>query len=99
MSTARTRLLSRKLLRGTPYSIVVRNELVVLQIKGEDVLVLDTDEAVRMCLGLRHGVRIARKNKGEKPKLFGFADLTDAVADELELQKSRDGTAVFAKVR
>ena len=96
----RQKKIGDRLLRGTPYQVVVRDTDIVLQINGRDALVLPYDEAIRMCIGLRHGVRIAKKNAGiSGVQMYGFADLTDAVADELEMQKSRDGTAVYFQAR
>ncbi len=90
------RSLTEKLLRGTPYQVLVRGTDVVLSIKGKE-LVLHPDTALDMAMGLKHAARIAKKKAGLPPVPHGIADLTDAVADEREIQKSRDGTAVFAK--
>lgn len=96
------RPVGQKLLRNTEYGVVVRGTTVVLQIRGQDALVLDWVTAVRMAHFLRHGSRIAKANAGLSGiavPVAGFADLTDANLDELEAQKSRDGTAVFSRVR
>ena len=90
------RSLTEKLLRGTPYEILVRGIDVVLKIKGKE-LVLHPDTALDMAMGFKHAARLAKKKAGLPPVVHGIADLTDAVADEREIQKSRDGTAVFAR--
>lgn len=93
-----SRSLTEKLLRGTPYDILVRGVDVVLSINGKE-LVLHPDTALDMAMGFKHAARIAKKKAGLPPVRHGIADLTDATADEREIQKSRDSTAVFGRAK
>lgn len=94
-----SRSVGQKMLRNTPYGIVVRGVDVVLQIRGQDALTLDWETANKIAHFLRHGARIAKENAGfQGVQIIGFADLTDAAAEALKAQKSRDGTAVFSRV-
>lgn len=89
--------IGEKLLAGTPYGVEVRGVDVVLTVGGRSI-VLHYDDANKLAVFLRAGGKIAKRRAGDlSVKLLGFADLTDANADELEAQKNRDGTAVFAR--
>jgi hypothetical protein len=73
-----------------PYGSVV-----VLTINGTQ-LPMSYDTANRLAVMLRGYGREAKRNAGDvSTKVIGFANLTDAVLDELQIQKRRDGTAVF----
>ncbi len=92
------RSLTERLLRGTPYDILVRGTDVVLRIYGKE-LTLHPDTAIDMAMGFKHAARIAKKKAGLPPVVHCIADLTDKTADDREIEISRDGTAIFAKAR
>ena len=73
--------------------------VVVLTINGTK-LPMSYDTANKLAVLLRGHGKIAKQNAGDlSTKVIGFANLTDAVADELKFQRRRDGTAAFATVR
>lgn len=68
---------------------------VVLTINGT-AFVMGYDFANRLAVLLRGHGKMAKRNAGDfSTKVFGFGNLTDAVADELKAQRTRDGTAGF----
>ena len=84
-------------MRNTPFAFVVRGENVVFQLDGRDALTVHWTLANKFAHLWRHSARKAKQNAGDAGvQIIGFAELTDANMDELQLQKSRDGTAVFA---
>lgn len=91
--------IGEKLMKRTPYGVRVEGIDVLLTI-GPKLVRMDYDTANKMAVFLRHAGRIAKKRAGDHSvKVVGFADLTDAYADELEAQRSRDGTAVLARIK
>lgn len=67
---------------------------------GSRAVSLDYDTANRLAVLLRGHARVAKRNAGDHSlKVIGFANLTDAVLDDLKAQKSRDHTAAFIKPR
>lgn len=88
-----------KLLSQTPYRVYVNGRQVVMEL-GRQACTLDYDTAINLAVMLNWAGRKAKTIAGDGSMRFiGIADLTDAVADELEAQRSRDGSAVFARVR
>jgi hypothetical protein len=86
-----TEVLSRR----TSVGVAVDDVRVVLRL-GDRVVSLDYDTANRLAVLLRGHARVAKRNAGDiSTKVIGFANLTDAVLDELKAQRRRDGTAVF----
>jgi hypothetical protein len=82
--------------RRAPISVYVEDVRVVLTLGNQSVS-LDYDTANRLAVLLRGHGRIAKQNAGDVSlKVIGFANLTDAVLDDLKVQKSRDNTAVFS---
>jgi hypothetical protein len=68
---------------------------VLLTINGTK-LPLTYDTANRLAVMLRGYGKMAKHNAGDLTvKPIGFANLTDAVADELKLQRVKDRTAAF----
>lgn len=68
---------------------------VALTINGT-TFVMSYDFANRLAVLLRGHGKMAKRNAGDcSTKVIGFANLTDAVADEIKAQKRRDGTAGF----
>jgi hypothetical protein len=54
------------------------------------------DTANKLAVMLRGYGKMAKQNAGDlSVRPIGFANLTDAVAEELKLQRRRDGTAAF----
>lgn len=85
------------ILKRTPYGTRVEGVDVVMTI-GTKAARMDYHTAHKLAVFLRHSARIAKKRAGDESRVFiPFADLTDANADELEAQISRDGTAVFGR--
>ena len=79
----------------TQVGVAVDGVRVALRI-GTRAVSLDYDTANRLAVLLRGHARIAKRNAGDHSmKVIGFANLTDAVLDELQAQRMRDGTAVF----
>lgn len=90
--------IGEKLMRHTLYGVRVEGIDVVLTV-GDKAIRMDYPTAHKMAVFLRHAGEIAKRSAGDGSlHLIGFADLTDANADEMEAQKSRDGTAVFARI-
>lgn len=68
---------------------------VVLMINGTR-LPMTYDTANKIAVMLRGYGKMAKANAGDLTvRPIGFANLTDGVAEELKLQKRRDGTAAF----
>lgn len=86
-----------KILRQTAYGTRVEGTIVVMTVGAKNCR-MDYDTALKLSAFLRHSGRIAKRNAGDHSKKFTvFADLTDANLDELEAQRSMDGTAVFSR--
>lgn len=69
--------------------------VVVLTINGT-ALRMSYDTANQLAVMLRGYGRTAKQNAGDlTTRVIGFANLTDAVADELRIQRRRDNTAGF----
>lgn len=84
-----------KILKQTPYGVRVEGTVVVMTI-GKKNCRMDYDTALKLSAFLRNGGRQAKRNAGDGAMKFTvYADLTDANLDELDAQRSRDGTAVF----
>ena len=82
--------------KRAPISVRVDGVTVVLTI-GNRSVVLDYDTANRLAVLLRGNGKIAKRNAGDvSTKVIGFANLTDAVLDELHVQKSRDNSAAYS---
>jgi hypothetical protein len=68
---------------------------VVLEINGTK-LPMSYNTAIDLAVMLRGYSKQAKANAGDvSTRVLGFANLTDAVTEELRIQKSRDGTAAF----
>lgn len=68
---------------------------VVLTINGT-ALPMTYDTANKLAVMLRGYGKQAKRNAGDvSVKTIGFANLTDAVAEEFAFQRRRDGTAAF----
>lgn len=90
--------LGEQLLKQTPYGVTVEGVDVVMQV-GTATCRMDYTTAIKLGTFLYHGGKMAKRNAGDASRgVIGIATLTDASADELEAQFSRDRTAVFAKV-
>jgi hypothetical protein len=88
--------IGEKILKQTPYGVRVEGTVVVMTI-GTKNCRMDYDTALKLSAFLRHGGRTAKRIAGDQSRKFTvFADLTDANADELEVQLSRDRTAVYS---
>ena len=87
--------IGEKILKRTPYGTRVEGTMVVMTI-GTKAVRMEYDVALKLSAFLRHAGRLAKRHAGDQSRHFTiFADLTDANADELEAQISRDGTAVY----
>jgi hypothetical protein len=63
---------------------------------GSRAVSLDYDTANRLAVLLRGHGREAKRNAGDvSVKVIGFANLTDAVLDELKAQKSSIATSIY----
>ncbi len=88
-----------KLLRATPYRVTINGTQVTMEL-GEKACTMDYDTAINLAVMLNWAGRKAKQIAGDgSMRMIGIADLTDANADERQIQKSRDGTAAFASVR
>ena len=84
-----------KILRQTPYGVRVEGVDVVMTI-GTKAVRMEYSVALKLSAFLRNGGRLAKKRAGDESRTWTVcADLTDANLDEMEAQRSRDGTAVF----
>lgn len=82
--------------RRTPIAVKVDGVNVLLTIGSRSVS-LDYDTANRLAVLLRGHGREAKRNAGDvSVKVIGFANLTDAVMDELKAQKNNIGTNIYA---
>ena len=89
--------IGEKILKNTLFGVRAEGVEVVMTI-GTKAVRMDYKTANRLAVFLRHGGRQAKKNSHDGGiDLIGFADLTDAHADEMEAQMSRDRTAVFSR--
>lgn len=91
--------IGRKLQRLGIWKVKIRGVDVVLEIGGRDTDPMHPDTAIDIGLALYTAGRDVKKRHHMGATVHGIARLTDAVADEREMQKSRDGTAVFARVK
>lgn len=65
---------------------------------GERAFALDYDTAFRFAVLIFGTAKIAKRNAGDtSTQAYGFANLTDAVMDELKAQRNRDSTATFLR--
>jgi hypothetical protein len=87
--------IGEKIMCRTPYGVRVEGTLVVMTI-GPKAVTMPYEVAFKLSAFLRNGGRLAKKAAGDQSRIFTpFANLTDANLDELEAQRSRDGTAVY----
>lgn len=92
--------LGDRLLVGTPFRVLIQNQVdVVLEIGGRALPAMSPDTAIDIAIGLKHAAKLVKERMGMPKRVHGIADLTDAVADEREIQRMRDGTAAFAAKR
>ena len=85
--------------KRTQYGVAIEGVQVKLII-GNRWFLMGYEDANKLAVMLRGQARKAKQNAGDHSlKVIGFADLTDAVVDELEAQRSRDGTAVFGRAQ
>lgn len=92
---AQSKEFGEKLLKATPYGTRVEGTEVVMTI-GPKAVRMDYVTALRLSAFLRHSGRAAKRAAGNHGQLWTtHADLTDANADELEAQATRDGTAIY----
>ena len=83
------------ILKPTAYSCTNVGHIVVLQIGGKE-LKMDHNTALRMAAMLSHSGKQAKREAGDQgTSIYAFGTLTDANADELKIQKRRDGTVAF----
>lgn len=79
----------------TPIKVHVEGVHVVLTI-GNRAVSLPYATAIDLAVLLRGHGKVAKANAGDtSTRIIGFANLTDAVLDELKAQKNRDGTAGY----
>jgi len=84
-----------KILKRTPYGVRIEGTVVVMTL-GDKAVRMDYDTAITLATFLNWAGRKAKQVAGDgSMRIIGMADLTDAALDELEAQRSRDGTAVF----
>jgi hypothetical protein len=83
------------ILKRTSYGTRVEGIDVVMTLGTKEVRV-DYATAIKLAAFLGHSGRQAKRKAGDGGRSWiGCATLTDANLDELEAQRSRDGTAVF----
>ena len=91
--------IGEKILKRTPFGTRVEGVDVVVTL-GHKAVRMDYQTALKLSAFLRHSGRLAKRRAGDQARNFTvFADLTDANADELEAQRTRDGSALFARVK
>jgi hypothetical protein len=77
--------------------VAVEGVDVIIHVNGKG-LRMDYSTALKLSAFLRNAGRIAKRKAGDESRKFTvFADLTEANFDELEAQRSRDGSAVFSR--
>jgi hypothetical protein len=83
------------MMQRTQYEVALEGVNVKLTI-GDKWYSMDYDTANKIAVLLYGFAKKAKGIAGDgRTAVYGFADLTDAVLDELKAQKSRDGTAAF----
>lgn len=88
-----------KLLKRQGFGTRVEGVDVVVTLGAKEVR-MDYTTALKLSVFLRHSGRAAKRRARDGNSIvIPCADLTDANLDELEAQKLRDGTAVFARVK
>lgn len=85
--------------RRKPWKVIMRggSPNVVLEWDGTPIDDLHPDTAIDIAIALYDSAKLQKRKFGLAPRVHGFAKLTDAVADELEMQRRKDHTAAFAK--
>lgn len=69
----------------------------VVMVLGDKQCTMDYNVAFELSSFLRHVATQAKMNAGDTSlRLTGIATLTDANADEMKAQLSRDSTAIFS---
>ena len=92
-----SKTIGERILKQTSYGTRVEGVNVVLTV-GDKALTMDYETALKLSTFLRHCGRLAKRAAGDSSRKWTVvADLTDANADEMEAQISRDGTAVFKR--
>jgi hypothetical protein len=87
--------IGEKILCKTPYGVRVEGTIVVMTI-GTKCVRMEYAVALKLSAFLRYSGKLAKRAAGDESRMFTVvADLTDANLDELQAQRSRDGTAVF----
>jgi hypothetical protein len=90
-------VIAEKLMPRAAVGVATDGVYVNLTLGGRSVS-LDYDTANRLAVLLRGHARQAKKSAGDHSlKVIGFANLTDAVVDELKAQRNRDNTATFLR--
>ncbi len=91
--------LGEAIMRRKPFRILIRNEVdVILELNGRELDPMHPDMAIDIAVGLNHAGRLIKERKGMAKTWHGIARLTDAEADERQMQVSKDGTAAFGRV-
>lgn len=86
------------LLARTPYGVTTEGTDVVMTI-GTNQCRMDYATALKLATFLYHSASMAKRAAGDFSRnMIGLATLTDANAEELKAEMSRDRTAVFARV-
>jgi hypothetical protein len=84
-------------LKRTSYGTRVEGIDVVMTLGTREVR-MDYDTAIKLAAFLGHSGRQAKRRAGDNSRSWiGCATLTDANLDELQAERSRDGTAVFKR--
>ena len=87
--------IGEKILKQTPFGVRVEGVDVVMTV-GTKCCRMDYNTALKLGMFLRNGARTAKRNAGDSSQAWQvFADLTDKNLDDLNAERSRDGTAVF----
>lgn len=92
-----SKVIGEKILSRTQFGTRVEGVDVVVTLGNKECR-MDYQTALKLSAFLRHSGRLAKRHAGDQARTFTvFADLTDANLDELEAQRSRDGSAVFSR--
>jgi len=97
MDIART--IKRGALGLVSFRVLIRGTDIVLEIDGREVPAFSPDKALDIAVGLNYAAKRVKQRYNMGVVAHGIADLTDAVADERQIQKNRDGTASFGVKR
>lgn len=89
--------MSEKILKRAGYGTRVDGTNVVMTLGNKEVT-MEYQVALTLAAFLHHSGKQAKRAAGDfSRRMIGIGTLTDANLDELQAQRSRDGTAVYTR--